>query len=194
LFPFSVFPTTRSLEPRRLPRQPSLAPSGFCTLSTLCSPRDLSDLFHSDPALGICALQGFLPASTPRTLSGSVTLLAFLAAAFATAPCLQGFARRPSCAHHAELFTRIPARPFLGSLSCEASCPAPLPSAPQTALADCALRCDTPLLHFHSCGLRFHADRHDRCFRVSPVRCASSLSRDSTAPLEFSTSSTVSTL
>jgi hypothetical protein len=39
--------------PRELLRPPSLANSGFLTLSTLCSPNDLPVLFHPGSALGI---------------------------------------------------------------------------------------------------------------------------------------------
>jgi len=51
-FPFDVFPATRSFCPASPTSTGPVPPSGFLTLSTSCSPRDLSDLFHSESAPG----------------------------------------------------------------------------------------------------------------------------------------------
>jgi hypothetical protein len=55
LVPYSVFLDTGSDESRlRHPVPPAtFAPSGFRTLSTLCSPHGLPSLFHPGPALGV---------------------------------------------------------------------------------------------------------------------------------------------
>jgi hypothetical protein len=51
--PFDVFPAIRSLLPG-IPIPPdSRTPSGFLTLSTSCSPDDLSGLFHPESVPGI---------------------------------------------------------------------------------------------------------------------------------------------
>jgi hypothetical protein len=54
-FPYSVFLDTGSDESHlRHPMPPvACAPSGFRTLSTLCSPHGLPSLFHPGPALGV---------------------------------------------------------------------------------------------------------------------------------------------
>jgi hypothetical protein len=52
--PFSVFPAGRShLAPAVSQPTGCVAPSGFRTLSTLCSPLGLPGLFHPGPALGV---------------------------------------------------------------------------------------------------------------------------------------------
>jgi len=53
LFPFDVFPVTRSSCPASPTSTGPVPPSGFLTLSTSCSPHDLSDLFHSESAPGV---------------------------------------------------------------------------------------------------------------------------------------------
>jgi hypothetical protein len=54
LIPFSVFPAARSyIHPTNSQSAGYVAPSGFRTLSTPCSPHDLSGLFHPEPALGV---------------------------------------------------------------------------------------------------------------------------------------------
>jgi hypothetical protein len=61
LSPFSVFPVSRSnLSPDGPNHSGYVSPSEFRTLSTLCSPRNLPNLFHFGPALGI-SLRGFIP-------------------------------------------------------------------------------------------------------------------------------------
>jgi hypothetical protein len=61
LFPFSVLPTVGSHLTRRDPASSGyVAPSGFLTLSTLCSPHGLPGLFHPGPAHGV-SLRGFHP-------------------------------------------------------------------------------------------------------------------------------------
>jgi hypothetical protein len=60
--PFSVLPVARShLVPAGSQPTGSVASSGFCTLSTLCSPHDLPGLFHPGSALGV-PLRGLFPA------------------------------------------------------------------------------------------------------------------------------------
>jgi hypothetical protein len=60
-FPYSVLPIARShLNPAGSQPAGSVASSGFRTLSTLCSPRDLPGLFHPGSALGV-SLRGLLP-------------------------------------------------------------------------------------------------------------------------------------
>jgi hypothetical protein len=61
-FPFSVLLAVRShLAPAGSQPTGSVAPPGFRTLSTLCSPHDLPGLFHPGSALGV-PLRGLFPA------------------------------------------------------------------------------------------------------------------------------------
>jgi hypothetical protein len=69
LFPFSVFTATQShLDPVDPNPSGSVAPSGFLTLSTLCSPRDLPGLFHPDPAHGVLPSRPWSSHSAVRPL------------------------------------------------------------------------------------------------------------------------------
>jgi hypothetical protein len=69
LFPFSVFPIARShIAPMRFHLTGYVAPLGFRTPSTLCSPHDLSGLFHPDPAHGVLPSRLFSPRNAVRSL------------------------------------------------------------------------------------------------------------------------------
>jgi hypothetical protein len=78
----TAVPTPRCLEvPSAVkPRAPLVAPSGFRTLSTLCSPPDLPGLFHPGPASGVhptrlCSAVSAVQISRPaRTLLRFLTL------------------------------------------------------------------------------------------------------------------------
>jgi hypothetical protein len=50
----------------------AVAPPGFCTLSTPCSPRALPGLFHPGSALGV-SLRGFAPPAVPYALSSAAS-------------------------------------------------------------------------------------------------------------------------
>ena len=67
-FPFSVLPVARShLPPAGSQPTGYVAPSGFRTLSALCSPRDLPGLFHPGSAPGV-PLRGLSPRGAVRPL------------------------------------------------------------------------------------------------------------------------------
>jgi len=53
--PYSVFPTTESYLPRRVPNSSGyvLRPRGFAPPRRFCSPRSLPSLFHPGPAHGV---------------------------------------------------------------------------------------------------------------------------------------------
>jgi hypothetical protein len=108
--------------PRRVPPLTGyVAPPGFLTLSTLCSPHSLPDIFHPSSAHGL-SLRGFNPHTTPYAFSGAGS------SRFLT----QTFARvAPSRIHHAAQSpptvprvsqVAVPAAP-LGFSPCEVSCP-----------------------------------------------------------------------
>jgi hypothetical protein len=66
LFPYSVLPVARShLHPAGSQPAGYVAPSGFRTLSTPCSPRDLPGLFHPGSAPGV-PLRGLSPRDAVR--------------------------------------------------------------------------------------------------------------------------------
>jgi hypothetical protein len=52
-----------------------VAPSGFRTLSTLCSPHDLPGLFRPGPAHGVSPFGALLLPALPYALSGAASLL-----------------------------------------------------------------------------------------------------------------------
>lgn len=93
-FPFGVFPAARSnLYPGGPNHSGFVSPSEFLTLSTPCSPRDLPDLFHSGPALGI-SLRGILPSASLYVLSNATTLSKLLRKPISLLHLSQGFCRR----------------------------------------------------------------------------------------------------
>jgi hypothetical protein len=115
LFPFSVFPTIRSLEPQ----QHSNATRPY--VLRVLHPHDV---LLPKPSAGLIsfryhswdfALQGVAPVPTREIFSDSLTLMTFDTTSCDAVPYLQGFNRWPSHAHHAKLFTRIAALAFLGS-------------------------------------------------------------------------------
>jgi hypothetical protein len=68
-FPFSVFPTARShIIPMSFHLTGHVAPLGFRTPSTPCSPHDLSGLFHPDPAHGVLPSRLYSPRNAVRSL------------------------------------------------------------------------------------------------------------------------------
>jgi len=78
------------------------------------------------------ALQGIVPVPTFGPSRTPLTLMTFHTTAFVAALYLQGFFHRPSRAYQTKLFTRLATLPFLGSLSCEGSCPVSLPNRATT--------------------------------------------------------------
>jgi len=74
--PFSVLPVAGShLIP--VSSQPTgyVSPSGFRTLSALCSPHDLPGLFHPGPAHGLCPSRFSSSDAVPYALSSAAPLL-----------------------------------------------------------------------------------------------------------------------
>jgi hypothetical protein len=68
-FPFSVLPVMRShLPPVRFHRTGYVAPLGFRTPSTPCSPHDLPSLFHPGPAHGVLPSRPLSPRNAVRPL------------------------------------------------------------------------------------------------------------------------------
>lgn len=114
LFPFSVFPTIRSLEPQlhsNATRPYALRVSHpHDVLLPKPSAGPISFRYHSWDF----ALQGVTPVPTREIFSDSLTLMTFDTTSCDAAPYLQGFNRWPSHAHHAKLLTRIAALAFLG--------------------------------------------------------------------------------
>jgi hypothetical protein len=91
LFPFSVLPAMRShIAPVSFHLTGWVAPLGFRTPATLCSPHDLPGLFHPGPAHGV-SLRGFAPPETPFAFAGAVTLPRFTRLTSRAAPGLCSF-------------------------------------------------------------------------------------------------------
>jgi len=94
--PLTSCQSTGATYPRAFHRASYVAPSGFLTLSTLCSPFDLPSLFHLGSAFGVCSSRPFstpdaiIPLGTcdPREVSS--------AAAHGRRPPLQGLHTRSS--------------------------------------------------------------------------------------------------
>jgi hypothetical protein len=111
LCPFSVFPAARShIPPVRFHRTGYVAPLGFRTPATLCSPHDLPGLFHPGPAHGV-SLRGLAPPGTPYALSHAVTLSQL------------DTARTPHRCPRALLVPRIPHAADRGLIVLPAGCP-----------------------------------------------------------------------
>jgi hypothetical protein len=97
-------PVMSSAVPTVLARVTSME---FRTPSTFCSPRDLSGLFHPDPARGVSPFEAIFrsapygPLDPPRP-SG------FPPRPFGSGPPLQGLARRAESAARIRLFTGVP--------------------------------------------------------------------------------------
>jgi hypothetical protein len=92
---------------RSHPLAARVASSGFRTLSTPCSPRDLSGLFHPDPARGVLPSEALLCAA-PYGPLGPPRPSGVSAPTSRPGPPLQGLARRPQPAARFRLFTRAP--------------------------------------------------------------------------------------
>lgn len=122
----------------------AVAPTGFRTLSTHCSPPDLPGLFHPGPASGVHPSRLCSAVSAVRTSRPARTLLRFLThcrvpfpangLAWLRAPPLQGFAHPPQPAsvvwvlHHTPLLLPPWACPseVCSGLVRRAECPVPL--------------------------------------------------------------------
>lgn len=107
--PYRVFPVWGSAIAPRLPRRAALvlptvrskstavAPTGFRTLSTHCSPPDLPSLFHPGPASGVHPPRLCSAVSAVRVSRPARTLLRFLALAEVPLTCEQvGLAMGPA--------------------------------------------------------------------------------------------------
>jgi hypothetical protein len=108
-FPFSVFPVMRShLHPVRFHLSGYVAPLGFRTPSTLCSPHDLPGLFHPSPAHGVLPSGLFSPRNAVRSLERRDPHVVFCDANAALPP--QGFTRPEDPAHRSWGLAKDPSR------------------------------------------------------------------------------------
>jgi hypothetical protein len=93
-FPSSVLPVVGShITPVSSHLTGYVAPSGFLTLSTPCSPHDLPGLFHPGSAHGVSPFGALFLLPVPYALSSAASLLE-LTSTLPVGALLQGFAHR----------------------------------------------------------------------------------------------------